>query len=340
MLLTRGLKLGLLAAIASSLMWGDALTGNLFYTTFTGTNRVFEVGFNFNGVSFTLGPSKVLTGIPPLAGADGLEFAPDGNLLVGEQHNAVAEITTAGAFVKSVTPGSNAFSLALSSGKPNATLYTLCNGGCGSHAIAAVTLSGGGLSTNGVQFTVSGDDTDIRGIAFDPLNDTWYYGAAGDSALGDFGTITIDDTTHTAVTHKLLGGQPAHFVWFDPFTGDIIMNGSNSIAQYSPTSNTIVSKLSAVGPFDNATTDGHGHLFVASNSQLLFVDYDATGLIGSAGNFKNEQFLAKSLDDIAPLGPPIPKVPEPKSIMLLGGAFLILAGGAKKRMRQRTKAGV
>jgi len=323
----------LLAGLAATFMWADPVSGNLFYTTFAGANRVFEVSFNFTGAAFTLGASTPLTGIPPLKGADGLIFAPDGNLLVGEQSNNLAEITTAGTLVTTVKPGSPSFALTLSSPAKNAIVYSLCNGGCGTHAISAVTLSGGGLASNGVRYTVSGDDTDIRGLAFDPVTGTWYYGAAGDNALGDFGTIVFDDTAHTAVTKVLLKKVPAHDLWFDPFTDDIFMNGASTISQYNPVSGTIVSSIKGKGPFDNATTDDHGHLFVASNNGgLEFVDYDKSGLIGAAGNFAAEPFLAKNLDDIAPLGPPVvSKVPESNAIVLLGTAFLGIAGMLKRR---------
>lgn len=340
MILPRVFKAALLIGFTSTFMWADPLSGNLFYTTFTGANRVFEVHFTFNGTnSFTLGPSSALLpagAVPPLAGADGLAFAPDGNLLIGGQSNNLAEITTGGAFVASVTPGSKSFALAVASAAPNSIVYSVCNGGCGSHAISAVTLAGGGLSSNGVAYTVSGSDLDIRGLAFDPVNHIWYYGAAGDNALGDFGTVVFNDVTHTAVTTALLTKVPAHDVWFDPFTHDIMMNGEGFISQFDPTSGTIVSTLKGHGPFDNLTTDGHGHLFAASNSGgLEFVDYDKSGLIGAAGNFSTQPFLAVHLDDIAPFAPPTPKVPEPGSIVLLGTVFLGLAGGAKRVMRRQ-----
>jgi len=338
----RTFKALLLAGFASTFLWADPVSGDLFYTTFAGHSRVFEVSFDFTGAAFTLGASTALTGIPPLVGSDGLVFAPDGNLLVGEQSNNLAEITTAGTFVKGVKPGSLAYSLALSSDAKDATVYTLCNGGCGSHAISAVTLSGGGLSSNGVAYTVSGSDTDIRGLTFDPVNDTWYYGAAGDGALGDFGTIVFNDVTHTAVTTVLLTKVPAHDVWFDSFTGDIMMNGQNAISQYDPTTNSIISTIKGTGPFDNAETDGHGHLFVASNNGgLEFVDYDKSGLIGAAGNFAAEPFLAKNLDDIAPVaGTETTHVPESSGVLLLGTAFLGLAGTLKKARGRQGKPAV
>ena len=328
MLVLRASMAMVLVGCTAGSLCADPVSGNLFYTTFTGANRVFEVPFNFDGTSFTLGASTALIGKPPLTGADGLIFAPDGNLLVGEQSSAnIAEITTAGAFVKGVSAGTQSFHLALA---PNDLVYNVCNGGCGTHAISAVTLSGGGLSGAGVPYTVSGSDLDVRGVVFDPVNGTWYYGSAADGQLGDFGTIAFNDVTHTAVTTSLLTGVAAHGLAFDPFTNDIILNSANTIAQFHPASGTIVSSLTGPGSFDQAAADGLGHLLVASNSgNLEFVDYDATHLIGAAGNFHASPFLATHLDDIAPLSAP---VPETGSVLLLGTALLGVAAGLRKRL--------
>jgi len=99
----------------------------------------------------------------------------------------------------------------------------------------------------------------------------------------------------------------------------------------------ILSSITVAGEqFDQAAEDGHGHLFAASNfGDLLFVDYDKSGLIGAASNFTSDQFLAGGLDDIAPLsglgggGTP---TPEPSSLILLGAGLLSLAGVARRKL--------
>ena len=301
----------------------DPISGNLFFTTFSGGENVWKDSFNYNGTTFTLGAP---TGIAATSGADGLLFAPDGNLLVAGQGNNLTEVTTGGTIVKAVAPGGPSFHLALTSASPGALVYNMWNGG-GNTPISAVTLSGGGLSANGVAYTVtcpSGCSTDVRGVIFDSINNTWYYGTAPDGGSGNFGTIVFNDTLHTATLNApLLTSVFAHGLSFDPFTNDIIMNSGNTISQFSPTSGTIVSSITGPGNFDQAAEDGHGHLFVASNSGFLeFVDYDATGLIGAAGNFTAAPFLAGSLDDIAPLsGLGSSTVPEPSSLLLLGSVI-------------------
>src|SRR5207245_11759338 len=67
---------------------------------------------------------------------------------------------------------------------------------------------------------------------------------------------------------------------------------SSDLQQLDAAGNTL-SSITAAGTFDQGAADGKGHLFVASNSgNLLFIDYDATGLIGAASNFTSNQFLA------------------------------------------------
>jgi hypothetical protein len=312
----------------------DPVSGTLFYTTFSGGVNVHRVDFNYNGTSFTLSSN---IGIASTNGADGLLFAPDGNLLVAGQGRNLTEVTTGGTFVRAVDPGGPSFHLALTSPSPAALVYNMGNGGCGSNCISAVTLSGGALSSNGVAYTLTGSNTtnlDVRGVIFDPVNGTWYYGTAPDGGVGDFGTVVFNNTSHTATLTRLQTGLAAHGLSFDPFTGDVIVNSANTIQQLDAAGN-VLSTVTGPGPFDQAAVDGRGHLFVASNSGFLqFVDYDATHLIGAAGNFAAAPFLASSLDDIAPLsGAGSQQVPEPSTLLLLGASLSGLGSIAWRRRR-------
>jgi hypothetical protein len=54
--------------------------------------------------------------------------------------------------------------------------------------------------------------------------------------------------------------------------------------------------------FDNGTTDGRGHLYVASNfGQLLVVDYHQSRRVGDLRNVVTEVHAHAYLDDVAPL---------------------------------------
>jgi len=332
--LTKAVPVALVLLGSSVGLKADNVSGTVFYTTFA-SQIIGKVTYSFTGGVYTLGsPTTVFNLASHGDGGDGLLFLPDGNLAAAGQANNITEATTGGTLVKNVAPGSQSFHLALSSN--DQTLYTMCNGGCGSNAISAVTLTSGGLNANGNAYTVSGGggDLDVRGVIYDPNNGVYYYGTAGDSSTGSFGTVVFNDVTHTATLTRLLTGVPAHGLTFDPFTGDIIFSSGNLIDQFDPTAGSVVSTYTASsGAFDQSSADGKGHLLVSSNDgNLWFLDYDATGKIGTA-SFVGDQFLAGALDDIAPLsGSGSPTVPEPTSVLLLGTVVV----GVCYRLRRRS----
>jgi len=334
----------LLLTCGAAGLWADPVSGTLFLTTFNGGTNLDKATFNFNGATITYGP---VIGLAALPGADGLEFAPNatGNLLVGGQGtptdgsaNIVLERTVTGAAVSQAAAGQGAFNLGLNAAA--GLLFSSNNGGCGNTCITGFTLVGGNLGAAGTLYTVSnslaGDtNVDVRGLTFDTLNSTWYYGSAGDTGTGDFGTVAFNNVTHTAVLTPILQGVFAHSVAFDSFTGDVFFNGSQTIAQFHPGTNAVVSTfISGVSTdrIDQVATDGAGHLIGSSNNgNVVFIDYDSTKLINAASNFKNEQFLISFLDDIAPLVNPNVVTPEPASIFLFGSVLVGIAFKLRKR---------
>jgi len=335
----------LLLTCGAAGLWADPVSGTLFLTTFNGGTNLDKTTFNFNGSTITYGP---ITGLAALAGADGLLFAPNatGNLLVGGQgtptiplSNEVIEVTAAGAPVSTAAAGQGAYNIALN--QAGTMLFSSNNGGsgagCGNTCITGFTLSGGNLAAAGTVYTVSNTlDTnlDVRGLTFDPLNQTWYYGASPDVGTGDFGTVVFNNITHTAVLTPILQGVFAHSVTFDSFTGDILFNGTQSISEYHPATNTVVGSFTGVAGdhIDQVVTDGAGHLIASSNNgNVIFIDYDATKNIGSGSDFHNEQFLVNFLDDVAPLVNPNAPVPEPASIFLFGSILVGIAFKLRKR---------
>src|SRR5262245_26912747 len=90
-------------------------SGTLFYTHFTGGQNVWSVDYSYDDSTqtFSLTNNQNLASVD---GADGIIFAPNGNLLVGGQSNPVVhELTPSGAFVTDhSTSGQASFHLALS----------------------------------------------------------------------------------------------------------------------------------------------------------------------------------------------------------------------------------
>src|SRR5439155_9651639 len=73
--------------------------GTLYYTKNNGTPRVKKVEYHYDGAAFSLGTPVAIPvcsgcSLPP--GADGIIFAPDGDLLIGGQSQVVYKVSPTG----------------------------------------------------------------------------------------------------------------------------------------------------------------------------------------------------------------------------------------------------
>jgi len=267
---------------------GQIASGDLYFTRYSGTPNVEKVHFKYDGGKFTLDkPSAVAT----LSGVDGAVFAPDGDLLVGGQGNTVHKVHIADGKSKDVRANTSAYHLSMDpSGKK---VWAAGIPG----PLAEVPLNPFG---DGIPDQLSGDDETVTSLAFDGSGHA-YYTAGGSGGYGDVGTIDLKKF----ITRKKIENLPAaHGMAFDPFSGNLLLFGSTHITQIDPGSMKVVSDLEikAGVVLDQGTVDGHGYVFVASNSgQLVFVDYSGSKKIGASSNKVAVQFLASALDDVAPL---------------------------------------
>ena len=316
---------------------GVAVNGTLFYTTFNGGQNVWKVDYNYDGnTAFSLSND---TNIASTNGADGIIFSTNGNLLVGGQNSGlVHEVTSGGVVANSrATNTGQSFHLALNpnNAQNGAGAVVWSTGIPGT--LSSLALTGGALLSNGVAHAITnaatGSPYAITSLAFD-LAGKAYFTSSGGGGVGDFGTIDLNTFQATVIQSNL---PAAHGMQFDPFTGDLVLFGSNHISQIATGAlGVLKSDLTLVGNnFDQGAVDGFGHMYVADNNgKLFFMDYTNAGLVGDASNFIYNKFFKAFLDDIAPIAGPggSNTVPEPTSLAIWAG--LGLAGAAVSLMRR------
>jgi hypothetical protein len=313
----------------------DMITGTMFYTTFSGAERVHKVTYTYDtsGATFALTNN---TDIAALPGSDGLVFTSDGFLAVGGQGSTVYRVNPSnGSFTSQSTNGPAAFHMSVA---PNG-------------AILAASIPGGPVKFNstltnaGTPLTFTGGpDSNVDTIVFDKNGQGWYTDS-GSGGFGNFGKINIDFTNNTYSTVRTMSGVPAaHGAAYDPFTDTIILMGDGHISQVDP-NGPGTSLLNDFAPgfggtYDQGAVDGKGHIFAANNDgHLTFIDISGSKNVAAA-NFISNQFLNSNLDDVAPLvGPgaaPPPPVgaPEPSTMTLLALGSLSLLGYGWRRRKQ------
>lgn len=292
-------------------------TGTLYFTTFR-SQALYKVGFDFSKSRPTFGNPEAVVQLPA---ADGVDFEPDGKALVGGQGSGdVFEIDTSSGSVAKVASGcSSAFHLVLApSGR---TVYTA---GIPGDLCAMPTDPLG----PGQKITLHGDDTAVTALAFDQ-HGTCYYTSGDVGGLGNFGVLDLSTGT---TTRDLSGLQAGHGMTFDPLTKTLFIAGGTGVIQIDPRNpKQVMSSMSVPGvQFDQDTTDGKGHLYVASNfGQLVVVDYHVSGMLGDTRNVVTELHLKNFLDDVAPLVGPGAASPAARKAVEYGligfGILLVLA---------------
>ena len=305
-------------------------TGTVYYTYFTGGQNVWRVGYSYNDATQTFALNTPQN-IASTNGADGIIFAPNGNLLIGGQGSGnVYEVNPAtGAVVNTQNTGTPSFHLTLN---PSGNAVYTSNFG-GRLNTVAIPIGSGNTPTN-----ISGDETGITQVAFG-TGGTVFYVQGNPNGFGNLGTIDlttgVTDRLHTSV-------QPAHGLIFDPFTNLITMFGDGETGTMNAADGSglaISGPIFGVVDFDQGAVDGFGHALVAGAGAITFIDYHLSGDI-THPDFVTNRLSAggvsfSGIDDVAPLaGPgsnPNP-VPEPSTLLLLalGIAGLVASGRAKR----------
>ena len=280
--------------------------------------NVRSVALDWNDTTDTLTigtPSDIAT----TPGADGILYAPDGDLLIGGQTTEVHKVDPSdGSFITAALPaGSESFHLAMDPGLTKVWTSDQPDG-----QIAEVSLNFGSTI---VSHAVTGDT--VTQIGFAPqlttVNpDLAYYTNSDRDGVGNFGILDMSSGTFVA-TPKLIGQAGAHSYAYDSATGDVILFGDNRIlqidvttdplnptikstrdltAELSALTNELILDIQVTSPFstllqdfevasliglelrvmDQGSVDGDMHLVAAVNSgHLVFIDYSATGLVAS-----------------------------------------------------------
>jgi hypothetical protein len=155
-------------------------TGDLYYTYFTGGQNVWRVRYSYNDVTQTF-VLNTPQNIASTNGADGIIFAPNGNLLIGGQNSGnVYEVNrTTGAVVNTQNTGTPSFHLTLD---PSGNAVYTSNFG-GRLNIVAIPIGTGNTPRN-----ISGDETGLTQVAFG-LGGTVFYVQGNPNGFGNLGTI-------------------------------------------------------------------------------------------------------------------------------------------------------
>jgi hypothetical protein len=341
------------AALAGLLLVGstahaDTFQGTLYYTRFSGTPNVTSLAFSYNDASHAL-TYGTQNNLASLNGADGIMFAPNGDLLVTS--NSVGNVyrlnASNGNLLQTVsTGGPPDFHMALD---PTGTkFYSSDRYTRGTGPLDTFAIDANGTIHNATTTAITGGDTNVTQLAFAP-NGKILYTDGTPNRLGSIGLFNFgspDTTTQLIPANQV---NAAHGVVYDPFTGLWTMFGGGSVATLDPNGATNADIIASLkqrnginADFDQGSVDGFGHALIAGNGQITFIDYSQTHDITSAAN----TIIIRSvdgagngfgaLDDVAPLvglGSQT-STPEPASVVLLatGGLGLLAVRLRRRRL--------
>jgi hypothetical protein len=261
----------------------------LFYTV-NSPPQLKVVAYAAAGSQIQVGTSRVVANLPA---ADGLAFAPDGDLLVGgaKTGNIFKVNPTTGGVVSMPSGIATAFHVTVSPDGSKAWTAGLPG------TLASVPLKPFGP---GVAEPLQGDDRAITTVGFAPQGT--FYTASTSFGSGNFGSIDLSKLRTKRIQPDLRG---AHGFTYDSFSKDILLFGSFTVVQIDPAHPDSVVSLAPVAnmAFDQGVADGQGHVLAASNTgYVVLFDYSATGVIGDKSTKVSKAFLDTNLDDIAPQG--------------------------------------
>ena len=286
--------------------------------------------FTYDSVAPTLAITPVVFLVAPTPahphGADGISFNPQDHMLMVGANDGTQ-------WLKEVNPTTGAVSLFQTTVQPynvmvqsDATKAWMDPDGLSGLASMTLTPS----PSNPVTLPLTGDDTQVNTIMFVPGDSIHAFytsecnsnnaacpvGSRFQGVQGHVGMINLQTGATTCFkdsTGKCILYQGVHGGVYDPFSGDLIVFGSNMVNQISTSGvlvghealGTISGTNLASNEFDQGAVDGFGHVFLSWNGGgVYFEDYSSSGTIGGGGNFQyfsTDGGALHYMDDVAPI---------------------------------------